>query len=62
MIKAIESDKFKIRHDDSVVVCTPVGKDAMYKLIDLEHCGVVKVRYSELGELIKLLEKAQEIF
>lgn len=62
MIKAIESDKFKIRHDDSVVVYTPIGKDDVYKLIDLEHGGVVKVSYSELGELIKLLEKAQEIF
>lgn len=62
MIKAIESDKFKIRHDDSVVVYNPDGKDDVYKLIGLESGGIVKVRYSEIGELIKLLEKAQEIF
>lgn len=62
MIKAIESDKFKLRHDDSVVVYNPDGKDDVYKLIGLEYGGIVKVRYSELGELIKLLEKAQEIF
>lgn len=62
MIKAIESDKFKIRHDDSVVVYNPDGKDGVYKLIGLESGGIVKVRYSEIGELIKLLEKAQEIF
>lgn len=62
MIKAIESNKFKLRHDDSVVVYNPDGTDDVYKLIGLGCGGIVKVKYSELGELIKLLEKAQEIF
>lgn len=62
MLKAIESDKFKIRYDDSVVVYTPEGRDDVYKLIDLEYGETINVRYSELEELIELLQKAEEVF
>ena len=62
MIKAIESDKFKIRLDESMRVHTDTGENNVFKVVDLEFGDYIKVQYSEIQELIELLKKAEDIF
>lgn len=62
MVKAIESDKFRIELDDSMIVHTDLGTNNVYKLTDLELGDYIKVQYAELSELIQLLKDAEDIF
>lgn len=62
MVKAIESDKFRIELDDSMVVHTDLGTNNVYKLTDLELGDYIKVQYAEFSELIQLLKDAEDIF
>lgn len=62
MIKAIESDKFKIRLDESMRVHADTGENNVFKVVDLEFGDYIRVQYSEIHELIELLKKAEDIF
>lgn len=57
MVKAIESDNFKLR-----LVESDYYSATEYEIIDLATDRSITVIYPELHELIELLKKAEEIF
>lgn len=62
MVKAIESGKFRIELDDSMVVHNDLGINNIYKLTDLELGDTITIQYAEFSELIELLKDAEDIF